>query len=213
MPMVPRASLKLAALVAASFVLGAGLLAPSPARAHCDTLDGPVVKDAERALAQGDVTPVLKWVREGDVEELSGAFSQAMAVRAQGPEAKALADKYFFETTVRLHRAGEGAPYEGLKPAGADLGPAVIGADRALESGSVDSLVTLLTDEVARGVRERFSVALERRGHAEESVEAGRKFVESYVEFVHYVEGQYHAAKGGEALHAEAESDHGRLEH
>ena len=30
--------------------------------AHCDTLDGPVVKTARAALEKGDVTPILKWV-------------------------------------------------------------------------------------------------------------------------------------------------------
>ncbi|MHC4687312.1 MAG: DUF6448 family protein [Planctomycetota bacterium] len=87
--------------------------------AHCDTMDGPVVKAAKIALEKGDVTPILKWV-------------------SKGPEAKELADMYFFETLVRLHRAGEGAPYTGLKPAGADLDPAVVQADKALDRGSVE---------------------------------------------------------------------------
>jgi hypothetical protein len=51
-------------VMAAVAGLAAGLLmAPGTVRAHCDTLDGPVVKTAQEALEKGDVTPVLKWVQ------------------------------------------------------------------------------------------------------------------------------------------------------
>ena len=53
-------------------------------------------------------------------------------------------------TIVRVHRASEGAPYTGLKPAGVDLGPAVPAADRALDTGSTESLERLLGDAMRR---------------------------------------------------------------
>jgi len=168
--------------------LTALLLVPRIASPHCDTLDGPVVKTARVALEKGEVTPVLKWIRKEDEPEIRAAFAKTLAVRGKGPEAKDLADTYFFETLVRVHRAGEGAAYTGLKPAGTDLGPAVAGADKALESGSVEDLVRLVTDEVAKGIRERFARATEAKRRAEESIESGREFVEAYVTFVHYVE-------------------------
>ena len=80
------------------------------AAAHCDTLDGPVVADARTALAQGNVAPVLKWVRPADEKEIRTAFARTTAVRNLSPEAEILADLYFFEALVRIHRAGEGAP-------------------------------------------------------------------------------------------------------
>lgn len=124
--------------------------------AHCDTLDGPVVETARTALETGDVTPLLKWVQADDEKEIRTAFQKTLAVRAKGAEAKELADMYFFETLVRIHRAGEGAPYTGLKP-GADVDPAVALADRALETGSVDKLVNVLTDAMANGISRAFS--------------------------------------------------------
>ncbi len=170
-------------------VISAMALWAAPALwAHCDTLDGPVVAAARAALDKGYVTPVLKWIQPGQEAEVRAAFERTLVVRAKGPEARELADMYFFETLVRLHRAGEGAPYTGLKPAGTDPGPFVTGADKALESGSVDALVKQLVDKAAAGVRERFAEALERRKHADDSVAAGREYVESYVEFVHFVE-------------------------
>lgn len=111
--------------------------------AHCDTLDGPVVQTARTALEKGDVTPLLKWVQADDEKEIRTAFQKTLAVRTKGAEAKELADMYFFETLVRIHRAGEGAPYTGLKP-GEAVDPAVALADRALETGSVDKLVNVL---------------------------------------------------------------------
>ncbi len=179
-------------------------LASGAALAHCDTLDGPVVAAARVALEKGDVTPVLKWVRARDEAEIRSAFARALAVRRQGPDARELADQFFFETLVRLHRSGEGAPYAGLKPAGTDLGPAVAGADAALARGSVDALVKLVTQDAAEGVRQRFRRALDLKRRAEESVAAGREFVAAYVEYVHYVERLHQDATGAALLHEHA---------
>ena len=74
-------------------------------------------------------------------------------------------------------------------------------ADKALESGSVDKLVGVLTDAMAKGIRERFRRALETKKHADESVAAGREFVEAYVVFTHYVEGLHASVKGGTEHH------------
>ncbi len=159
---------------------------PANARAHCDTLDGPVVTTAKAALEKGEVTPVLKWVRKGDEKEIKELFNKTLVVRKQSKEAKELADMYFFETLVRIHRAGEGAPYTGLKKEPAE--PIIRAADDALLSGSPDSLIKNMTDTVAKGIRERFEHTKEAKKHADESVAAGRQFVEAYVEFTHYVE-------------------------
>ena len=173
------------------FALCIGLwFAPDVVSAHCDTLAGPVVMTAKVALEKGDVTPVLKWVKKENEGEIREAFKKTLDVRGKGKEAKELADMYFFETLVRLHRAGEGAPYTGLKPA-EDIEPIIAETDKALESGSVDKLVKHVTDAVAKGIRDRFTHAKETKRHADESVEAGREFVEAYVEFTHYVERLY----------------------
>jgi hypothetical protein len=172
------------------------LLSPVLALAHCDTLDGPVVADARAALAQGDVTPVLKWVRADDEPELRAAFARAAAVRKLGPDAQQLADTFFFETLVRVHRAGEGAPFTGLKPAGS-VEPPVAAADQALADGSVEKLAQKIAEHASAGVRERFARALAAKKHKDESVAAGREYVAAYVTYVHYVEGV------AQAVHAE----------
>ncbi len=161
-------------------------LSPGLAGAHCDTMDGPVVATAKTALEKGDVTPVLKWVKAEDEPEIRALFKKTLVVRSKGKEAQELADRYFFETLVRIHRAGEGAPYTGLKSEATE--PIIAAADKALESGSADALVKLVTDAAAKGVRERFARAKEAKKHADESVGKGREFVEAYVGFTHYVE-------------------------
>lgn len=155
--------------------------------AHCDTLDGPVVKAAQTALEAGDVTPVLKWVKKENEAQIKDRFQKTLRVRNNGKEARELADMYFFETLVRLHRAGERAPYTGLKPAGV-VELSVAEADRALESGSDAKLIKLITESSAKGIHERFIKAKETKKHADHSVDAGRRFVEAYVQFTHYVE-------------------------
>lgn len=178
--------IEIATTVTMMFALA--LLLPALAWAHCDALDGPVVTEARAALEANDVTPLLKWVRAQDEAEIREAFARTVAVRKLGAEAKKVADTYFFETLVRVHRAGEGAPYSGLKPAGM-IDPAFVKADRVLEGGPVDELADSIAAHAAEGLRERYARAAEARKHANDSVEAGRKYVEAYVDYIHYVEG------------------------
>jgi hypothetical protein len=172
----------------------------SNAKAHCDTMAGPVIQTAQAALENGDVTPVLKWVKPEYESDISSLFQKTLAVRSNGPEAKELADMYFFETLVRLHREGEGAAYTGLKPA-EEIEPVVVLSDKALESGNVDDLVEKVTAKVAQGIREHFDKASEAKKSADDNVEAGREYVEAYVIFTHYVEGIHNAAAGAELHH------------
>ena len=189
--------------ILAAVAAAAVLLAPTRALAHCDTVDGPVVQDARAAFAAGDVTPVLKWVNAEREAEIRAAFRQALAVRGLGAEARALAEQYFFETLVRVHREGEGAAYTGLKAAGTAVEPGIAAADAALASGSVDELVKLVTSGVDQGLRQRHARALEARRHAAESVERGREFVEAYVDLMHHAE-RLLAAAGPAPAHAPA---------
>ncbi len=169
--------------------------------AHCDTLDGPVIKEAQAALEKGDVTPLLKWVTEEHENDIRNAFSQSLAVRTKGKAARELADRFFFETLVRIHRAGEGAPYTGLRPAGS-ITPAAAAADKALAAGSVDELSAKIGNAVRDEIRKRFTEAAEKKKRANDSVEAGREFVEAYVEYVHFVEGIHNmVARGPEHNH------------
>jgi len=176
---------------------------------HCDGMDGPVVTLARRALEAGNVNLVLPWVREQDEAEVREAFAHALAVRKLGGEAKDLADRHFFETLVRVHRAGEGAPYTGLKPAGRDLGPAIPAADRALEDGSIDKVLKVLNDAVRKGLHEHFHETVAHKRFEPNDVKAGRDYVEAYVPYIHYVERLWQAASGPahghHAEHAEAE--------
>ncbi len=169
-------------------------ISPTRAFAHCDTLDGPVVVTAREALHKKDVTLVLPWVAARDEEEIRKAFELAIAVRGKGDEERELADRYFFETLVRVHRKGEGAPFTGLRPAGLAMGPAIPAADKALETGDPGALLNLINESVRGGVDKHFMVAIEKKGHAGKSVEAGREYVQAYVSYVHFVERLYRAA-------------------
>lgn len=170
------------------------MVVPMAVQAHCDGLDGPVVTLANEALNKSNVNFVLPWVPKDAEPEIRRAFDHALSVRKLGPEAKNLADTFFFETLVRVHRASEGAPYTGLKPAGRDLGPAIPAADKALDSGSTDAVEKLLTDAIRKGLRQHYHAAMSRKNFAPNDVSAGRRYVEAYVSYVHYVEGLWEAA-------------------
>ena len=166
-------------------------LTPARALAHCDGLDGPVVKAAQRALETRNSALVLIWVQDKDEREIQTAFEQTLAVRELSPQAKELADRFFFETLVRVHRAGEGAPFTGLKPAGRDLGPAIPAADEAVRNGSVEHLQQLLTGVFQQRLREEFGRVMAAKTFKPDDLAAGRAYINAYVEFIHFVERVY----------------------
>jgi hypothetical protein len=169
---------------------GVGFVALMPARvfAHCDGLDGPVVKAAQRALETRNPAFVLIWVQEKDEPEIRSAFERTLAVRELSPQARELADRFFFETLVRVHRAGEGAPFTGLKPAGRDLGPAIPAADEAVRVGSVAPVRHLLTVAIHERLRHQFGGVIATKVFEPDDVAAGRAYVKAYVAFIHFVE-------------------------
>jgi hypothetical protein len=187
------------------FALAAVLSLPSQARAHCDTLDGPVVNAARAALATGKLAPVLAWVQPADEAAIREAFAKTQAVRGTGKEARDLADRWFFETVVRVHRAGEGAPYTGLKPPGTP-DPGVAAADRVVAGGDPKQLEALLVGAVREGLHGHLA-RLEKERPPGDDVAAGRRFVAAYVPFVHWAEGVHAAARA--AGHGAADGGHG----
>ena len=141
-------------------------------------MDGPVVQAAERALAAGDANLILPYVPPDGEDEVRAAFDATTAARRESEAARTVADRWFFETVVRIHRAGEGAPFTGLKPAGLGHGPVVPVAEQAFESGSVDDLARLLATTVEAQVKRRFAHALSLRP-ANGDVESHRDYVEA----------------------------------
>lgn len=169
---------------------------------HCDSMDGPVITLARKALETGNVNLVLPWVRAEDEAEIRKAFDHVTSVRQLGAKARDLADTHFFETLVRIHRAGEGAAYTGLKPAGRDLGPAIPAGDKAIEDGSLGRVAELLTNAIHEGLHRHYDAAAARRRFDPNDVGAGREYVEAYVPYIHYVEKLWLAATGSGHGHA-----------
>lgn len=173
------------------------LVLPYRSQAHCDSVNGPVVKSAKLALEKGEVTPVLKWVREEDEGIIRDAFRKTLLVRTMGKEVAELADMYFFETLVRIHRAGEGEPFTGLKSADQEVEPGIEAADKAIESGNLKNLMRNLHGRLEAKLHARYARVVESRKRADADVPSGRAFVADYVSFIHYVEGLFLAAQGG----------------
>lgn len=196
-------------LLGAAALVSLYLAVPREAAAHCDTLDGPVIQDARKAIEAKDITPLLKWVKAKDESSVRAAFKKVLANKTRSHEA---VEHTFFATLVKIHRAGEGAPYTGLKPAGS-VEPAVVEADKALASGSADALVKLITSDIEAGIKKRYEHAAAAYKHKDESVEQGREFVEAYVEYTHYVERLHQDATGAGAHAKHAEHGKGEKQH
>lgn len=188
------------ALLAALALITLIVLWPRTAHAHCDTLDGPAVTAGRRALDTGNLNHALIWVGPDAETELRDVFAATTRVRAHGGEAADLADRLFLETLVRLHRAGEGASFDGLKPAGTTH-PAVVAADTAIRSGRLDPLTGLVPDDRLPELDRRLQAALALSNHPVDDVDAGRRYLAAYVAFVGYAEGGHHEHAGAHHEH------------
>jgi len=149
-------------------------------------MDGPVVKAAKLALESKNIKLILPWVPKDAEEELTEAFNKTLRVREKGEEEKEVADLWFFETTVRLHRKGEGKGFTGLKPAGLDWGPVVPKADEAIESGNPKKVIDLLIKTAEEELNERFENAMSKKEYDKDKVDEAREYIHSMLGFVLY---------------------------
>lgn len=156
------------------------------ADAHCDTMNGPVIIDAKNALKNNDVTIVLKWIKKEHEAEIATLFKKTITLRKSSPEAKEIADRLFFETLVRIHRAGEGAAYTGLKEV--EVEHNIQEADHSIETGNADELIEATAHRIHEQIAKRFSRVMETKKTMNKSVEQGREYVEAYVQYVHFIE-------------------------
>jgi len=182
-------------------VFGLLVLAPGDAKAHCDTMSGPVVTAARQALDTGNINLVLIWVQPEDETALREEFTRARSARTARGAAREVADRRFFEALVRIHRAGEGAPYTGIRPADTDVGPAVSAADQSLAAGSVDAVRAVLTTAVQTGIERHFRAVSALKSYDPNDVATGRAYVAAYVQYTHFAEGLYDKATAVDPHH------------
>lgn len=196
--MTTTISLKMATVFA--IVLFA-LALPNTTSAHCDTMNGPVVLAAKKALETGNINYALIWVRKPDETRIKEAFNKTLEVRKLNGVAKELADMYFFETLVRIHREGEGVPYTGIKSSETAIEPGIHAAERAIEKGTVKEILDQLNHAIREIIEKHFHAVVHKKNFKTDNVTAGREYVLAYVEFIHLVERLYQVAEGAGGAH------------
>lgn len=167
-------------------------------QAHCDRVNGPVAVAAKQALETGDISQALIWVGEQQAEELRTKFKQSLRAYTNGEASRQLAERYFMETTVRLHREAEGMPYTGLKPA-QPSSKDIQTAEKALESKNLSPVTDLLSEEIRNKTTELYQHAMKAKKNRHQSVEAGREWVNAYVKYIVYVHKLYQKIQAGPA--------------
>jgi hypothetical protein len=195
------------------FIVSLLILSTNVTFAHCDTMDGPLIKDAIEAIGQNNVNYVLKWVSSENETEIKNVFNLMMKVRDLSPEAKDIAEKYFFDTLVRIHRSGEGVPFTGVKPSGTPIDEKILAADKSIEIGNLSPLAGMESKERLPELTKRFEKVMLLKNFDVNNVEAGREYIEAYVQFFKFAEGEEervaavehgsveHAAKTGHTTH------------
>ncbi|HYF81745.1 MAG TPA: DUF6448 family protein [Clostridia bacterium] len=201
------------------------VMVPLTANAHCDTMDGPTVADGMKAMENNNVNYVLKWVQPEYEDQITKIFNLSMKVKGLSPEAKEVSEQYFFSELVRMHRAGESAPFDGLKPSGTPIDEKVLAADKSIEVGNLSPVEGLIEEEKMPELTERFEKVMALKNFDVNSVDAGREYIEAYVKFFKFAEGEEdhdtHGAvdahgtvdvHGAEAVH-DADSVNGEAAH
>lgn len=172
------------------FILSMLILSTNVTFAHCDTIDGPLIADARKAMGQNNVNYVLKWVSAANESEIRDAFNLVMKVKGLSPEAKELSEKYFFDTLVRIHRAGEGEPFTGVKPSGTPIDDKVLAADKSIEIGNLSPLKNMVSKDILQELTKRFKKVMSLKNFDVNNVAAGREYIEAYVQFFKFAEGE-----------------------
>lgn len=172
------------------------LFAGTPASAHCDSYDGPVIKDATKALETNNANLVLKWITPEQEKEIIPLFNKTIQLKNGDKEVYAIVEKHFFETLVRLHRQTEGAPYTGLKPAGITK-QIIQMTDEAIEVGNVDDFLVKLNAHINKVIREKYQKVSELDKVKDNSTEQGRAFVKAYVSYTHTIEAMHDILEHG----------------
>ena len=172
------------------FILSMLILSTNVTFAHCDTMDGPLIADARKAMGQNNVNYVLKWVSAANESEIRDAFNLVMKVKGLSPEAKELSEKYFFDTLVRIHRAGEGEPFTGVKPSGTPIDDKVLAADKSIEIGNLSPLKNMVSKDILQELTKRFNKVMSLKNFDVNNVAVGREYIEAYVQFFKFAEGE-----------------------
>ena len=173
-------------------------LKPVTVQAHCDTAEGPAVKDGRKALETGNINYALKWIPADGEAEMRDVFEKALKVRTLGPEAAELADRLFLETMVRIHRMGEGVGFTGIQAVGTQIDPVVKAADEAVALDSDTDLLPMVPEERRAELDKRFQAALAIKDFDVDDVAAARRYIAAYVTFFKYAEGEDHEHHGHE---------------
>ncbi|HHV86194.1 MAG TPA: hypothetical protein GXX42_10360 [Petrimonas sp.] len=171
-------------------------LASTPAFAHCDSYDGPVIKDAIKALETNDVKLVFKWITPDQEAEITGLFNKVYGLKNGDREIYSIVEKHFFETLVRLHRETEGAPYTGLKPAGTTK-QIIVMSDKAIENDDIDKLLAQLNNHIGSVIREKYHKVAMLNKVKDNSAEEGRAYVKAYVDYTHSLEALHDILENG----------------
>ncbi len=192
-----RNTIKIKAVLSLFVLLSLGLTVNNVS-AHCDRENGPVAKAAREALEKADFNTIVVWVGQAQENELKQKFNQSLTVYKTGGDSKKLAEQYFMETAVRLHREAEGFPYEGLKPASPNP-PDIEAAEKALETGDFLPVIQLLNNEMDKETSKWFDKAMEAKKDKDTSVEAGRAWVDAYVKYIVFIHSLYDSIQKGPA--------------
>lgn len=168
-------------------LLAAFSLGGMPLFAHCDSYDGPVIKDAVKALESNNVSLILKWIDKEQESEVVSLFNKTYNLSTGDKQVYEIVKKHFYKTLVRLHRETEGASFTGLKPSGTTK-QIILMSDKAIETEEVDNLVRLLNDHLNKAIHEKYHKVAALSKVKDSSPEQGREYVKAYIDYTHTLE-------------------------
>ena len=73
--------------------------------------------------------------------------------------------------------------------------PAIAAADKSIETGKLEPVAKLVAQRMEDGLHKQFGAVATTKKYSPNDVAAARAYVGAYVEYVHYVERLYNAAR------------------
>lgn len=164
---------------------------------HCNSREGPVAIDVKKALEKGDFQLIARWISAEDEQELKDKFNKCRKIyQEEKGDKQEVAREYLMETTVRLHRAAEGMPFEGLQSVGS-FPDDIEKGEQALEEENIESILNLLIEELQQEAKKWFQEAVEAKQTKNESIPEGRNYTSAYVKYITFVHKIYNEIKSG----------------
>ena len=91
-------------------------------------------------------------------------------------------------------------PFTGVKPSGTPIDDKILAVDKSIETGNLSALKGMVSADMLPELTERFEKVMSLRNFDVNNVEAGMEYIEAYVQFFKFAEGEELGYEAGDGI-------------